>query len=91
MAFFRYGFTFLAGTGFGAAMSSLRQDGCLRHRHCCHGRGGGRLDREEPETWATEKDQEKYARTQDMKRGIKCPKEGNKEKRAAASKGVESD
>uniref|UniRef100_A0A0D9X4K1 Defense-responsive protein n=1 Tax=Leersia perrieri TaxID=77586 RepID=A0A0D9X4K1_9ORYZ len=39
MAFYKYGFAFLAGTGFGAALTSLRRDHCpLHRRHCCHRR-----------------------------------------------------
>jgi hypothetical protein len=86
MVFFKFGFTFLAGTAFGAAMSSLRQDRWQHHGPCYHRRGRD-IVAGESEMWGREEDG--CVKMQERNRGIKCPKEGKKEKRAA--KETESD
>lgn len=75
MAFYKYGFAFLAGTGFGAAMASLRNDNCPRRRHCRHHRPDI-VAADESEMG--ERDRESYLQLQESKKGIKCPKKAKK-------------
>ncbi|KAG0522560.1 hypothetical protein BDA96_07G047900 [Sorghum bicolor] len=89
MAFYKYGLAFLAGTGFGAAMTTLRNSRCPLHKHdscSCHRRrvvGAG----QSPETGGRGSE-EYYDDAQE--KGKRCPiprKDGKEEKKGDKSEG----
>ncbi|GJN39636.1 hypothetical protein PR202_gb28767 [Eleusine coracana subsp. coracana] len=87
MAFYKYGIAFLAGTGFGAMMTSVRREMCpLRKQQCRHRR---RNADDMPET---EERYEEHGRRQEKESNMgpsRRPKKGDKEKERDASYNME--
>ncbi|TVU42842.1 hypothetical protein EJB05_09265, partial [Eragrostis curvula] len=82
MAFYKYGLTFLAGTGFGAVMTSIRRDTCtLSKQHCRHRRCRHDVARDEdqlPETTGERYDEYGPRKAKESDMGTsKPPKKGS--------------
>jgi hypothetical protein len=96
MAFYKYGLAFLAGTGFGAAMTTtLRNSRCPLHKHdssSCHRRRHRPVVGSAGESPPSEIGREREEYYDDaQEKGKRCRKQGGKEKKGDKSEESSSD